>query len=118
MKNGTFTLYAIDTDNPGPEAHRQMYFVVWGNNVTVTVCDGSDLVSEVEMSREMARWTWKKAVESRSWASKETWMKRTSRSLSDYGLVDGDDCPDSGNDESAYDAEDIALQRAYNRDCW
>jgi len=42
-------------------------------------------------------------------------MKRTSRPLSDYGLIDDDGCPDSGNDESAYDAEDLALQRAYNR---
>lgn len=116
MKNGTFTLYAIDTDRPGPEAYSQKYFVVRGDHVVVTTCYGSDLVSETEMSREDARYAWRKAVESRSWASKKTWMKRTSRPLSDYGLIDDDGCPDSGNDESAYDAEDIALQRAYNRD--
>jgi len=108
MKNGTFTLYAIDTDNPGPEAHSQLYFIVRGDHVTVTKCFGSDLMSESEMTRDEARKVWKAHTGSRGWATKETWMKRTNRPLSDYGLIDGDDCPDSGNDESAYDAEELA----------
>jgi hypothetical protein len=115
MKNGTFTLYAIDTDRPGPEAHSQLYFVVRGNHVTITKCFGSDLMSEREVTRDEARKVWKDHTASKAWATRETWMKRTSRPLSDYGIVDDDGCPDSGNDESAYDAEDLALQRAYSR---
>jgi len=114
MKNGTFTLYAIDTDNPGPTSSAQMYFVVRGDLVVVTKCIGSDLVSEHELTRDEARKVWKAHTATRSWATRAVWMKRTSRPLSDYGLVDDDGCPDSGNDEPAYDAEDLALQRAYN----
>lgn len=114
MKNGIFTLYAIDTDNPGPTSSAQMYFTVRGDLVVVTKCIGSDLVSETELTRDEARKVWKAHTAGRMWATKAAWMKRTSRPLSDYGVVD-DGCPDSGNDEAAYDAEDLALQRAYNR---